>query len=65
MYDRMVRSSSDLSDHELELSDQSSRVVQLSGVTHLEKSFWFQENEYSVDETFVAKNYGFNDVMAS
>ena len=63
MYDRMVRSSSDLPDHEL--SDVSSHVIQLSGVTHLEKSFWFQENEYSVDETFVAKNYGFNDIMAS
>ena len=64
MYDRMVRSSSDL-DHEQEFTDESSPIIQQSGVTHLEKSFWFQENEYSEDETFVAKNYGFNDIMAS
>ena len=64
MYDRMVRSSSNL-DHEQEYTDESSPYVQQSGATHLEKSFWFQENEYSVDEIFVAKNYGFNNECLS
>ena len=63
MYEKMVRSSSDHFDHGL--TDQSSSSLQQSGVTHLEKSFWFLENEYAEDESFVAKNYGFNDIMAS